>query len=695
VSLDLLELGDGVDTILRRDDLVAAELSPDELRFGDEGDAPSSNGTGASDASAAASTPGEGSAPPAEVVDDLRRRLAEANAALEDAELARGDVRLRLSSLFDERARIGADLEAARSELDSSVAAKLRMARDERDALKRRQAASALESLSSRRRELEDELEALMADAADQRRELKRLGARDVDHVRDALDALREALAPTQVPSAEAIELADELAALQDRLTLLQSKSASGRSQLMELTARRDAAYDELVAAEAALRAPELDETLVAELEATHDEIFELDGRVSKLSSSRLRRRMNELRDREDELLRRLGFDTWSSYVMGNSTEGAEVERNRRYEVAKATYEFAEDEVAKAASTPILAGSELADVERSHAALLERATRLLDEAGDAEPSDDDRGVAAVILRLRSLRVARAGADVDGAMAELSSILSGLSEEPLPSDPREAAAFTERWLVAEEASIAEQIGTVEEARRRIESSIERLAAELEALPDPVEVATPDDDLDPDVAAADARVAELEEAESRQREVQRLVDELRAADAERRRREDDLEGESVEAEQRVRDAARAVREVEERLRAAESELEAARAAADRSAAAAALVEATRQRRAVRERREHEAAQRRLVDRLEWYVLARLAQQRSLSFVGSVPLGIDDAFADWSVSELDQVFERLARMSEVIQIVYVTDDVDVVAWGRELGHDRASVIDLTPVG
>jgi hypothetical protein len=30
-----------------------------------------------------------------------------------------------------------------------------------------------------------------------------------------------------------------------------------------------------------------------------------------------------------------------------------------------------------------------------------------------------------------------------------------------------------------------------------------------------------------------------------------------------------------------------------------------------------------------------------------------------------------------------------------VYVTDDVDVVAWGRELGHDRASVIDLTPVG
>ena len=99
-------------------------------------------------------------------------------------------------------------------------------------------------------------------------------------------------------------------------------------------------------------------------------------------------------------------------------------------------------------------------------------------------------------------------------------------------------------------------------------------------------------------------------------------------------------------------------------------------------------------MRERREREIAQRQAIDRLEWYVLARLAQQRSLSYVGSVPLAIDDAFADWTIDEVRGIFDRLARMSEVIQVVYLTDDIDVIAWARGLGHERASVVDLTPV-
>jgi hypothetical protein len=72
--------------------------------------------------------------------------------------------------------------------------------------------------------------------------------------------------------------------------------------------------------------------------------------------------------------------------------------------------------------------------------------------------------------------------------------------------------------------------------------------------------------------------------------------------------------------------------------------------------------------------------------------LAQQRSLSFVGSVPLAIDDAFSEWTAQELVDVHSRLARMSEVIQVLYLSDDVDVVAWARELGHERASVVDLS---
>jgi len=80
---------------------------------------------------------------------------------------------------------------------------------------------------------------------------------------------------------------------------------------------------------------------------------------------------------------------------------------------------------------------------------------------------------------------------------------------------------------------------------------------------------------------------------------------------------------------------------------------------------------------------------VENVEWYVLARLAAQRSLSFVGSVPLLIDDAFVDWPVSSLGDVLTRIERMSEVIQILYVTDDTEIIDWARHLGNDRARVV------
>jgi hypothetical protein len=397
---------------------------------------------------------------------------------------------------------------------------------------------------------------------------------------------------------------------------------------------------------------------------------------------------MIQLREREDELLARLGFDTWSTYVMGNSSEGAEVERKRRYEVAKATYEFAEDEVAKAASTPILAGSELGDVERSHAALLERAAALLERGGRPVTHD-------VVGDLRSLRLPRSGADVHGALDGLRGALDGHSDADLPDDPAEAVRVVDRWLEAEEASIAAQVGEVESARQRIESEITRLAAEIEAVGDPTDATAGVVDDDPELTAAIAAVAAAEEAHARHVEAQALVEDLRARDAELRQAEDDLETMSAEAERLVRDASRAVREAEDAVRVAQTSLDAAREDRDRAAAAAALSRASDDRRAVRERRDREAAQRQAVDRIEWYVLARLAQQRSLSYVGSVPLAIDDAFADWTVDEVGGIFERLARMSEVIQVVYLTDDVDVIAWARGLGLERASVIDLTPVG
>ena len=78
------------------------------------------------------------------------------------------------------------------------------------------------------------------------------------------------------------------------------------------------------------------------------------------------------------------------------------------------------------------------------------------------------------------------------------------------------------------------------------------------------------------------------------------------------------------------------------------------------------------------------------LEWYILARLAQQRSVSFVGSVPIVIDDAFAQWPMHQISEVYTRLERMGDVIQIIMLTDDPAVADWAGGLGESRALVID-----
>ena len=73
--------------------------------------------------------------------------------------------------------------------------------------------------------------------------------------------------------------------------------------------------------------------------------------------------------------------------------------------------------------------------------------------------------------------------------------------------------------------------------------------------------------------------------------------------------------------------------------------------------------------------------------------MAQQRSLSFVGSVPMLLDEPFVDWPFEELAGVLERVKRMSDLIQVIVVTDDVDIAHWARDLGRERASVVDFGP--
>jgi chromosome segregation ATPase len=77
------------------------------------------------------------------------------------------------------------------------------------------------------------------------------------------------------------------------------------------------------------------------------------------------------------------------------------------------------------------------------------------------------------------------------------------------------------------------------------------------------------------------------------------------------------------------------------------------------------------------------------LEFYLLARLAGLRNVSFAGSVPLVVDDAFRDLPADELRPLLVKLEKMAEAVQVIYLTDDTTVTDWAFEVGFQRAAVV------
>lgn len=645
-TLELLELDEDLDVVLRAEDLPRPAHPEPESEIPDPPDR--------SEELAAAAA-----------------RVREAADRRAELETVRAQAQARLAELAAQRAELSRRLDEARQGLDDYAAAGLKVAEDELEALQLRAREAAIAKHEAARRHIEEQLERLVAEVDDLRQRMRGPSVAEVAAVRAALDGLLAALDPTMIPSPEAVKLADELSSVARQLAAAEpddSERDSTSGLLEELTARRDAAYDAMVAAEAALRSPQVDEKLVAELEAIHDEIFELDGRVSKLSAARVRRRLAELREREAGLLDQLGYDSWASYVMGVSTPAAESERRERYEVARATYEFAEEELARAADA---AGSRTRD--RPVRALQTRRAVLLDEAANllGRPVEIDEA----IEELRELRVPAARGDVERAAARLSSALAAAGADPAPDQgPDELVATAQRWL----EGATPDTGSLEAVRADLDAQIGQLAATLEALPTPESLAAAALAEDPQLADARATVEECRRRVERHRAALARVGELRTAEDEVRAAEAEVERLLAETETSLAKlttteaaAARELAELEAQVAGERDDVERRRWEAKQVAAGAEAEESA-------------------LDAIEWYVLARLAQQRAVSFVGSAPFAIDDAFADWSAADLVGILARLARMSEVIQVIFLTDDVEIAAWARSLGSDRAAVID-----
>lgn len=574
----------------------------------------------------------------------------------------------------------------------------------------------------------DDEMAALRAERLEAEAGVLALDTPDPFPVRLAVDQLQAGGGAEPVPDPRAQALADQLAevgAALDRISVadVPGDDLEGGDAHAAARARLAAAEAAVAAAEGALRRPEADPAAVAALEAAHDEL--LDARDA--ADRRFRRRDPAARIAAAEAAERaaldaLGFDTWADFLMGTRGD-LDLSAPMRLEQARTELAGAAAAVKAidAAGANELRRAQLLDRRRELRAI---AVELLGE----EPDD-----LADALRRRRIPATETGAHLTRLRSALEATGLVLGGEDLPE--RTLVDLAKVWLeeiehaaaerLALEARVADLDARLAEATRSLREAAARQSDGTPTLPPLAAALAAADEARSAVDAARARLAHHEHAEA-EIELRRGAFEHAAADEQvavasvadaeaaligARAAERDAAGAVLEAEMALdatkvaeRAAASVLASLEERLggvavdRVAALESDVA-AATDRLAevtaeyerraaaveAARAAVESAEKRAAVEGDEPDPAAD---AEDAEWFLLARLAGQRAVSFAGSVPLVLDDALAAFDAELSRRLLARLERMAATVQVVVVTEDLVAAAWAESLGPERAAV-------
>jgi hypothetical protein len=485
-------------------------------------------------------------------------------------------------------------------------------------------------------------------------RGIAELRAIDVRPLQVLVDAIRQPEPVELVPSERAHELADMFERLQGEVDRLEaSLEASGRGTRSAMS-RLEAARAELSEAERRLEKPEASDEDVAELEAAHEAVLDAESKASGgFGKKAAQRKVEEARATEQEVLDRIGFPTWSSYVMGASLLGIDPMAEERLEQAKMDLAAAEEHWAA------ITGAIEADP--AHKALLDQLEEVYVEAytllGGDEPED-------LPSALRELEVPNREVTIDELVDALAYQLElvGLPLGPNPVlDPTVAAAEA---FLAEAAGIGDRIAELQEQQQRLENELV-MAEHTQQTMDAPEV----------LDLTDSAPVDLSELEGELEALQ--VEEADAI-------------ESVEARQALLDAAIRVESVAtgrlKKLAADLAEQQAAHVEADPLAAIESLA-ATDASFDVGD--DGEAGQ----EAIEFYLLSRLASLRSVSFAGSVPLVIDDALSGLAPESVSHLLDKVDKAAESVQVIYLSDDPVVAQWCEGVGFSRAAVVTAPP--
>ncbi|MEI7886793.1 MAG: hypothetical protein WCJ04_05300 [Actinomycetes bacterium] len=576
-------------------------------------------------------------------------------------------------------------MEQVREGLDALAAGVLEGCRSQIEALEARRAVLRADweydraQVQSRRDEIQAEMRALTE-------KLDMVATLDLSAVVSVRDELRLLLATTLVPDPVAQDLAVRIYNSLRNLREISDLAVAATSRRIEAEQSLNAAQDDVVSSTSASLSPAPDPDDLRRLEELRLEIFSYPSTVAfpemfaeDSASAQPYLSLQDLRTEEARLLHRLGYESYSAYVRGIPLVQTDLERTSRRESALLRVQQYEQELQQLiAGSPDPQDLELAEMELT--VMLQAASELLGDrasfdpgvqslpeqplsaATDAQRADNVREVVAL---LRERKIASVIVDspevllVADRLRETVERAAGpglndtwMNSEDWSSDPQALLQGVDLWL----AVFQDPADWVASTRSQIHDLRAQIAAgDAQDLyqGDVTQWAEVEADLD---SVMDVMV----DAQNRVARHEQAMLQLAAL------RDEELQLRSQE------------RDLLATLAQAESELQQAQL---HSATAFALPPAQRSGIALRQERTH-------ADDCEWLLIERVAQQRAVSFSGSVPLLIDGLPSDPLAQH--QVIERVKSLSSVVQLLILSDN----PWLFEqvqLGKFSASALQL----
>jgi hypothetical protein len=588
----------------------------------------------------------------------------------------------------------------------------------------------------------------MLADLERRRVELVRLQEAVGDHGADAVDRALDRLlgaGSEAAPVVAALALADTWRDLHQQLSALDTGVSPEEYAAEQRVAE---ARQAVIEAEVEFNQPVLTPEQIAKVEAAHALVLEAQDRTEgRFGGSRLRKKLEEARAEERRVLERLGFSTYADYMMSSSSRGVGPANRSSLEAARTRLKDAEEHLATLPGAADRARRRTELLQRRDAVAPRVAALLGHEPTGPESEDElralrepiapsDAAMADLAAELIAVGVAVVGppyerddlvllarfylseqetagdrrSEIDGALLALDRAIADVRAardrgqhelpelDPLPelarpsaapSDDAEAAAQAvtlreARWAEVEaaRAAVAEAEAAVAQHRKAtadlssLETELARSGVEEEQAAASVAQAEADvalangDAFDRAVAAATEAEAALARSTAREEQARRALDDFSAESGVDALVQGARERVAA-SEQRVTDAAAAEQATAAQLAEVDAAFAAASAAEEQAAAEAAAIDRTK-----------------LLDDIDWELMARLAAIRSVGLAGSLPLVLDDPFAGLDDDELTRVLDRVARLADAVQIIVVTEREAAVAWAAQIGSERALV-------